>query len=55
MKLSGFKQKLPTKICPVCNRPFQYRKKWKKDWQNVKYCSQKCKTDSKKILMNTRS
>ena len=31
-----------TKICPVCERPFAWRKKWKKNWSKVKYCSQRC-------------
>jgi hypothetical protein len=42
------KQNLPTKICPVCNRSFAWRKKWEKNWEHVIYCSQKCKTQSKK-------
>ena len=37
------KKNLPQKICPVCDRPFSWRKKWKKDWEEVKYCSEKCK------------
>ncbi|MCA0154200.1 DUF2256 domain-containing protein [Winogradskyella vincentii] len=37
------KQHLPEKICPVCKRPFTWRKKWEKDWENVKYCSEKCR------------
>jgi len=23
--------------------PFEWRKKWARDWENVKYCSEKCK------------
>jgi hypothetical protein len=37
------KQHLPTKICLVCERPFSWRKKWAKNWDHVKYCSEKCK------------
>jgi hypothetical protein len=37
------KEHLPIKICLVCERPFSWRKKWEKDWENVKYCSDKCK------------
>lgn len=37
------KSELPEKTCPVCNRPFTWRKKWKRHWQSVKYCSQKCR------------
>jgi len=36
------KQNLPTKICPVCKRPFVWRKKWRLNWDKVKYCSKKC-------------
>ncbi|MCO6457426.1 MAG: DUF2256 domain-containing protein [Pirellulaceae bacterium] len=34
---------MPTKICPVCNRPFAWRKKWAKVWGQVKYCSDACR------------
>jgi hypothetical protein len=34
---------LPSKICPSCNRSFSWRKKWGKVWDQVKYCSNKCK------------
>jgi hypothetical protein len=37
------KQHLPSKVCPVCERPFKWLKKWAKDWENVKYCSEKCR------------
>jgi hypothetical protein len=37
------KQHLPTKICLTCGRPFAWRKKWARDWDQVKYCSQACR------------
>jgi hypothetical protein len=37
------KSDLPTKICPVCCRPFTWRKKWKHTWPEVRYCSDKCR------------
>jgi hypothetical protein len=37
------KSNLPTKICVVCGRPFSWRKKWKKNWSEVKYCSDACR------------
>lgn len=37
------KQNLPSKHCIVCNRPFTWRKKWEKIWDEVKYCSDKCR------------
>ncbi|WP_091084996.1 DUF2256 domain-containing protein [Flavobacterium gillisiae] len=39
------KQNLPTKNCLVCQRPFSWRKKWEKVWDEVKYCSDKCRTN----------
>ncbi|MCG7534995.1 DUF2256 domain-containing protein [Pseudoalteromonas rubra] len=36
------KSQLPQKTCPVCLRPFSWRKKWQRDWPNVKYCSKRC-------------
>jgi hypothetical protein len=32
-----------SKICPVCQKSFTWRKKWAKDWENVIYCSERCK------------
>ncbi|MGB0206709.1 MAG: DUF2256 domain-containing protein [Candidatus Puniceispirillaceae bacterium] len=37
------KSDLPSKICLVCNKPFNWRKKWARDWDNVKYCSERCR------------
>ncbi len=48
-KMRGVKKSdLPQKICPVCKRTFLWRKKWAKDWENVIYCSEKCRRTSKK-------
>lgn len=38
------KKNLPSKICPVCNRPFSWRKKWERNWEEVRYCSKKCRS-----------
>jgi hypothetical protein len=37
------KQNLPSKICLQCQRPFTWRKKWARDWENVRYCSDACR------------
>ncbi|MGB5418171.1 DUF2256 domain-containing protein [Algibacter sp.] len=37
------KQNLPQKTCPVCHLPFNWRKKWEKNWDTVKYCSERCR------------
>ncbi|QCG89464.1 DUF2256 domain-containing protein [Azospirillum sp. TSH100] len=42
------KADLPTKTCPVCNRPFTWRKKWERVWDEVKYCSDRCRGDARK-------
>ncbi|MFM6962923.1 MAG: DUF2256 domain-containing protein [Micrococcales bacterium] len=31
------------KVCPRCGKQFEWRKKWERDWPNVRYCSEKCK------------
>ena len=41
-KLLGYKMK-PEKMCKTCGKPFTWRKKWRKDWENVLYCSERCK------------
>ncbi|MCZ8529262.1 DUF2256 domain-containing protein [Alteromonas sp. PRIM-21] len=43
------KSDLPTKMCPVCERPFAWRKKWEKNWENVRYCSKRCSSTKKKV------
>jgi hypothetical protein len=37
------KANLPSKICIYCQRPFTWRKKWEKVWDEVKYCSDRCR------------
>ncbi|MAL63739.1 MAG: hypothetical protein CL563_12195 [Alphaproteobacteria bacterium] len=37
------KSDLPTKICKKCGKPFTWRKKWAKEWDNVLYCSERCR------------
>jgi hypothetical protein len=37
------KSDLPTKDCAACGRPFAWRKKWAKVWDEVRYCSDRCR------------
>ena len=37
------KADLPVKTCVVCQRPFAWRKKWSKVWEEVRYCSEACR------------
>lgn len=39
----GNKQALPSKPCSVCGRPMSWRKKWEKNWERVRYCSETCR------------
>ncbi|MGB1036588.1 MAG: DUF2256 domain-containing protein [Candidatus Puniceispirillales bacterium] len=34
---------MPSKICPVCGFDFVWRKKWEKVWDDVIYCSERCR------------
>ncbi len=42
------KSDLPTKTCLVCQRPFTWRKKWETVWEDVKYCSDRCRCQMKR-------
>ncbi|MFM8975050.1 MAG: DUF2256 domain-containing protein [Vulcanococcus sp.] len=33
----------PSKVCPACGRPFSWRKKWATVWDEVIYCSDRCR------------
>jgi hypothetical protein len=39
----GNKRFLPTKPCATCGRPMTWRKKWARNWDDVKYCSDACR------------
>ncbi len=34
---------LPEKPCAVCGRTITWRKKWERDWEQVRYCSDACR------------
>ncbi|HRK30288.1 MAG TPA: DUF2256 domain-containing protein [Tepidisphaeraceae bacterium] len=37
-----------SKLCTVCHRPMTWRRKWAKNWDEVKYCSAACRRDKSK-------
>ena len=37
------KSDLPQKTCATCGRPFVWRKKWERVWDEVRYCSDRCR------------
>ncbi|MEK9650204.1 MAG: DUF2256 domain-containing protein [Gammaproteobacteria bacterium] len=44
------KTSLPKKICFHCGLEFSWRKKWIRDWEQVKYCGEKCRRNKLRIL-----
>ncbi|WP_180978320.1 DUF2256 domain-containing protein [Halomonas urumqiensis] len=42
------KADLPTKPCILCGRPFSWRKKWARCWEAVRFCSERCRRESKR-------
>ncbi|MDB9813414.1 DUF2256 domain-containing protein [Gammaproteobacteria bacterium] len=43
------KLNLKEKICKNCHRSFVWRKKWERSWDQIKFCSIRCKSESKKM------
>ena len=39
------KENFPSKICVVCQRPFTWRKKWERSWDEITTCSKKCNSE----------
>jgi hypothetical protein len=44
----GNKSYLPQKNCVTCGKPFTWRKKWQHNWDEVKYCSDRCRKQTGK-------
>ncbi len=34
----------PPRTCAACGRTITWRKKWERDWDNVKFCSDRCRS-----------
>ncbi|ELQ07823.1 MULTISPECIES: DUF2256 domain-containing protein [Pseudomonas] len=41
------KSELPVKTCAVCGLPFTWRKKWARCWDEVLYCSERCRRNKR--------
>ncbi|MDP4916096.1 MAG: DUF2256 domain-containing protein [Haliea sp.] len=39
----------PSKLCPVCLRPFQWRARWRLNWEQVRYCSRRCASNRQQV------
>ncbi|WP_081627049.1 DUF2256 domain-containing protein [Bordetella sp. FB-8] len=40
---------LPEKPCERCGRPMQWRHKWARHWDQVKYCSERCRRQRSEV------
>jgi hypothetical protein len=41
------KADLPVKACAACGRPMVWRKAWAKVWEEVRFCSDRCRAAPK--------
>lgn len=46
------KSDLPRKVCLGCGLPFAWRKKWAAAWNEVKYCSARCRNAKRDAALN---
>nr|WP_299177503.1 DUF2256 domain-containing protein [uncultured Brevundimonas sp.] len=37
------KADLPQKLCVGCGLTFAWRRKWARDWEQVRFCSDRCR------------
>ncbi len=42
------KPNLAEKPCVQCGRPFAWRKKWERVWEEVRYCSGRCRAEARR-------
>jgi hypothetical protein len=47
-RVAKIKNGFAPKICLACGLEFEWRKKWARDWEQVKFCSEKCRGNAKK-------
>jgi len=48
------KENLPSKVCVTCERPFTWRKKWERCWDEVTTCSNSCNSTRKNNAQQAR-
>jgi hypothetical protein len=41
----GNKATLPSKPCVACGLPMTWRRRWARNWDEVKFCSNACRRD----------
>ena len=50
---AGNKAFLPSKPCAVCGRAMTWRKAWAKTWEDVRYCSERCRRNKGAAVVAT--
>lgn len=40
---------MDSKNCSKCGRIIEYRKKWEKNWNEIKFCSERCRKSKTKL------
>jgi len=43
-RVAQVKNGFEPRVCVACEKPFEWRKKWARDWEKVKYCSERCRS-----------
>ncbi len=49
------KADLPQKTCAACGRAFTWRRKWARDWDQVRFCSDACRTGRREAAIASRT
>ena len=49
------KPNLPEKTCAACARPFTWRRKWATTWDQVRFCSDACRTGRRAAAIRTKT
>jgi hypothetical protein len=47
-RVAKAKNGIPPRTCEVCQRPFEWRAKWRNVFDEVKYCSEKCSRQARR-------
>ena len=55
MSFKGNKASLPCKLCATCSRAMTWRKAWAKNWDEVKYCSDRCRVNKSSTVNGKKS
>jgi hypothetical protein len=46
-RVARTKNGVPPRECAVCHRPFEWRAKWRENFDDVLYCSRRCAREAR--------